>query len=74
MRRPNSLLKYQILRGSQELARHYFSIGFHYFYTQFYTQPNPDSMSRFEGKGRGIEPAFDCKTGRPPTPIQRGYQ
>ncbi|HEY3914646.1 MAG TPA: hypothetical protein VGN61_09190 [Verrucomicrobiae bacterium] len=53
MRRPKSLGGYRILRGSQELGSDYFSLGFHCFYTQFYTQPNADSVSRFEGKGCG---------------------
>ena len=38
MKRPNSLRLYLILRASQALGDHYFSLGFHYFYTQFYTQ------------------------------------
>jgi hypothetical protein len=50
MRRPKSLQKYQILRASQGLDSHYFSLGFHPFYTQFYTQSNADGMSRFGGK------------------------
>jgi hypothetical protein len=47
MRRPKSLEQYQILRASQALGGHYFSIGFHYFYTQFYTQSNAEKISWF---------------------------
>jgi len=40
MKRPNLLKLYLILQASQALGGHYFSLGFHYFYTQFYTQLN----------------------------------
>ena len=50
MRRPNSLRMYQVFRVSQTPGSDYFSQGFDYFYTQFYTQPNADSMSWFRGK------------------------
>ena len=38
MRGPNSIQKCHILQASQALGGHYFSLGFHPFYTQFYTQ------------------------------------
>jgi hypothetical protein len=42
MWRPKSHAKYQTLRASQALGGQFFAIGFHYFYTQFYTQPNTE--------------------------------
>jgi hypothetical protein len=55
MRRPKSLQKYQILHASQGLDSHYFSLGFHDFYTQFYTHVSADMKMRVDCSDGGVE-------------------
>jgi hypothetical protein len=55
MRRPKSLHKYQILRDSQGQDSHYFSLGFHYFYTQFYTHVSADLKVLMDCSDGGVE-------------------